>query len=621
MTEGERLAERFEQERPRLRAVAYRMLGSVADADEAVQDAWIRLSRTRTRDIENLGGWLTTVVTRLSLNVLRGRQARRETDSGVRVPEPLVGPPDGLEPEREALLAASVGLALMVVLETLAPDERVAFVLHDVFAVPFEEVATTLDRTPAAARQLASRARRRVRASAPEPDVGVGAQREVVEAFFAAARAGDLDRLVGVLRDDVVLRVDAGTAAPGSVVVAGAGNVARRALMFAAPERQAAPVTVNGAAGVVVRAGGRPVAVMAFAVVGGTVAAIDVLADPERLGRLDPRRPGPALTGRRAAGARAPTPPRQRLAHGLARAVDERLDRPRRRARVLGEVRVRQRLERMAREGAALARGQRRERVDELAQLQALERRAGRVAAERGVRRLGLGLAERLGMPAAQLVQRPVGRDAPQPRSDRHLAVVPAQRHVGAQEHVLGQVLDQRAVPAAQGEAQLRLHAAAVALDEGGERRPRPPRGRPGRGPRRPPGGAWERRRTWADPARPPRARHRGPTPVFTPGPAARRAPGRWGGAPGSRGRRSPGVNPGVPLRCADRRRGRSLEPCSTRIPRASSSPAWRCRSWPTPPPPAASCPSAPSRRPRAPRRRCTATRWRTRSSSSTPAP
>jgi RNA polymerase sigma-70 factor (ECF subfamily) len=198
MTERESLAERFEQERPRLRAVAYRMLGSVGDADDAVQDAWLRLSRTDAEGIDNLGGWLTTVVTRVSLNHLRARQARREDDRGAGVPEVIVGPPDGLDPEHEALLADGVGLALLVVLEGLPPDERLAFVLHDVFAVPFGEIATMLERSPAAARQLASRARRRVRAAAPEPDAGIAAQREVVDAFFAAARDGDLERLVTV---------------------------------------------------------------------------------------------------------------------------------------------------------------------------------------------------------------------------------------------------------------------------------------------------------------------------------------------------------------------------------------------------------------------------------------
>ena len=287
MTERDVLAERFEHERPRLRAVAYRMLGSVGDADDAVQDAWLRLSRTDARKIDNLGGWLTTVVTRVSLNHLRARQARREDDRGGGFPELIVGPPDGLDPEHEALLADGVGLALLVVLESLPPDERLAFVLHDVFAVPFDQIATMLERSPAAARQLASRARRRVRAAAPEHDAGIAAQREVVDAFFAAARDGDLERLVAVLHDGVVLRVDPGTAVPRPAPIVGAERVAGRALMFAGGGRQVTPVTVNGSAGVLVTVDGRPVSVMAFILAGGRVAAIAAVADPEQLARLD----------------------------------------------------------------------------------------------------------------------------------------------------------------------------------------------------------------------------------------------------------------------------------------------------------------------------------------------
>ncbi|HEX2577031.1 MAG TPA: sigma-70 family RNA polymerase sigma factor [Aquihabitans sp.] len=280
----------FEEHRPRLRAVAYRMLGSLAEADDAVQEAWIRFSRTDTDDVENVGAWLTTVVGRVSLNVLRNRASRPADSLDVRQAEPVVGPADGLDPEQEALVADSVGLALLVVLERLTPAERLAFVLHDVFAVPFEEIGPMVDRTPTAARQLASRARRRVREVAPTPDPDPAAQRAVVDAFFAAARGGSFEQLVAVLHPDVALRVDAGPAAPAAAggTYAGAEVVAGRAIMFASPARAAVPVTVNGAAGVVIVARGRPVSVMGFTVVDGRVAAIDVVADPDRLAGLDP---------------------------------------------------------------------------------------------------------------------------------------------------------------------------------------------------------------------------------------------------------------------------------------------------------------------------------------------
>jgi RNA polymerase sigma-70 factor (ECF subfamily) len=283
------IAEQFEAQRPHLRAVAFRMLGSRPEADDAVQDAWLRLARADAAAIDNLGGWLTTVVARISLNMLRRRRARREVpDDAVHVPEPLVGAPDARDPEHEALLADSVGLALLVVLETLSPAERLAFVLHDVFAMSFQDIAPIVDRSPAAARQLASRARRRVQATAPAPDAGLPAQRAVVEAFFAAARDGDLARLVAVLDPDVVLRVDAGPAGPvPSVAVRGAESVAGRAMLFADPARRVLAASVNGAAGVVVLQGGVPVSVMGFTVVGGVVAAIDVLADRDRLARVD----------------------------------------------------------------------------------------------------------------------------------------------------------------------------------------------------------------------------------------------------------------------------------------------------------------------------------------------
>jgi RNA polymerase sigma-70 factor (ECF subfamily) len=265
------------------------MLGSLSDADDAVQEAWLRLSRADTGGVENLGGWLTTVVARVCLNMLRSRASRREEPiDAPHVPEPIVSCEDGLDPEHEALLADSVGLALLVVLETLAPAERLAFVLHDMFAVPFDEIAAIVDRSPEAARQLASRARRRVQGAAPAPDADLARQREVVDAFFAAARDGDFDALVAVLDPDVVLRSDGGALRPGvSVVVRGAAAVAERALTFARLSPFVRPALVNGAAGVVVSPRGRPFSVMGFTVAGGRIVAIDALADPERLRRLD----------------------------------------------------------------------------------------------------------------------------------------------------------------------------------------------------------------------------------------------------------------------------------------------------------------------------------------------
>jgi RNA polymerase sigma factor (sigma-70 family) len=290
MGENEELAERFEEHRGHLRTVAYRMLGSVVDADDAVQEAWLRMSRADTSDVENLRGWLTTVVTRVCLNALRSRKARREEAFGPYVPEPIVSSEDGVDPEHEALLADSVGLALMVVLETLSPAERVAFVLHDMFAVPFDEIAPMLGRSPAATRQLASRARRRVQGEAPPPDPDLGRQREVVDAFAAAAREGNFEALVSVLHPDVVLRSDGGAARPSdTALVRGARAVAERASRFARLAPYARPALVNGAAGAVVMPEGRPFAVMAFTVVDGRIVAIDVLSDPERLDRLDLR--------------------------------------------------------------------------------------------------------------------------------------------------------------------------------------------------------------------------------------------------------------------------------------------------------------------------------------------
>jgi RNA polymerase sigma factor (sigma-70 family) len=288
MDEHDWLAERFEEHRGHLRAVAYRMLGSVSEADDAVQEAWLRLGRSDPNAIENLGGWLTTVVARVSLNVLRSRRTRREEPLEVHVPEPIVSPADGVDPEHEALLADSVGLALLVVLETLDPAERLAFVLHDMFAVPFDEIAPMVGRTPTAARQLASRARRRVQGAAPAPDADLARQREVVDAFFAAARGGDFDALVAVLHPDVVLRSDGGATRPGATIeVRGAESVARRAMTFAGLSPYVRPALVNGAAGVVVAPRGVPFSVMGFTVAGGRIVAIDSLADPERLRELD----------------------------------------------------------------------------------------------------------------------------------------------------------------------------------------------------------------------------------------------------------------------------------------------------------------------------------------------
>jgi RNA polymerase sigma factor (sigma-70 family) len=286
MSENDWLAVQFEEHRPHLRAAAYRMLGSVSEADDAVQEAWLRLSRSDVGAIENLGGWLTTVVARVCLNELRSR--RREEPLGVHIPDPIVSREDRVDPEHEALLADSVGLALLVVLETLGPAERLAFVLHDMFGVPFDEIAPIVDRSPAAARQLASRARRRVRGAPTEPDASLPAQREVVDAFFAAARDGDFDALVAVLDPEVVLRSDGGDARPGTTVeVHGAHAVASRAMMFAKLAPYVRPALINGAAGVVVTPRGRPFSVMGFTVAGGRVVAIDALADPERLAQLD----------------------------------------------------------------------------------------------------------------------------------------------------------------------------------------------------------------------------------------------------------------------------------------------------------------------------------------------
>jgi RNA polymerase sigma factor (sigma-70 family) len=288
MDEREWLAEHFEEHRTRLRAVAYRMLGSLSEADDAVQEAWLRLSRTDASGVENLGAWLTTVVARVSLNMLRSRTSRHEEPIGVHVPEPIVDRADGTDPEHEALLADSVGLALLVVLETLSPPERLAFVLHDMFAVPFDEIAPILDRSPEAARQLASRARRRVQGENTVPDADLDTQREVVDAFLAAARDGDFDALIAVLDPDVVLRADIGPlAAGGAREVRGAAAVAGQALAYSQRGLLVQPALINGAAGAVSILDGQPFSVGGFTVRGGKIVAIDILADPERLRRLD----------------------------------------------------------------------------------------------------------------------------------------------------------------------------------------------------------------------------------------------------------------------------------------------------------------------------------------------
>ena len=288
MDEREFLAQEFEEHRTRLRAVAYRMLGSLSEADDAVQETWLRLNRTDADAVENLGGWLTTVVARVSLNMLRSRRSQREEPLDLRMPEPIVDRADGTDPEHEALLADSVGLALLVVLETLNPAERLAFVLHDMFAVPFDEIAPIVDRSPDAARQLASRARRRVQGEAAIPDADVDTQREVLDAFLAAAREGDFEGLLKVLDPDVVLRADRGAASiGGSRVVRGAANVARQAQAFSRLDIDVRPALVNGAVGTVTLRDGQPFAIAGFTIRNRRIVEMDVFADPERLSELE----------------------------------------------------------------------------------------------------------------------------------------------------------------------------------------------------------------------------------------------------------------------------------------------------------------------------------------------
>lgn len=287
MNERDVLAQEFEQHRSHLQAVAYRMLGSVSEAEDAVQESWFRLNRSDTAAVANLPGWLTTVVARVCLDLLRARRSRRE-ESFVGLPEPIVTVPGRDDPEHEALLADSVGLALLVVLDTLAPAERLAFVLHDMFAMPFEEIAPIVGRSPAAARQLASRARRRVQGSAPKPDPDLAEQRRVVDAFLAAARAGDFDALIAVLDPDVVFRID--TPAQDRAPIEGAEAVANQILTRGRPfAPMGRPAIVNGGAGVIVMPGKRPFAVVGFTVVGGRIAEIDVIANPAKLRTVEIR--------------------------------------------------------------------------------------------------------------------------------------------------------------------------------------------------------------------------------------------------------------------------------------------------------------------------------------------
>jgi RNA polymerase sigma factor (sigma-70 family) len=283
------LTARFEAARPQLGAVAYRILGSIDDAQDAVQEAWLRLSGSAEAagdGIANLDAWLTTVVARICLNTLRDRHARHRGEVVAHLPDPIVDPVGDSDPEHRAMLADAVGLALFVVLDTLPPAERLAFVLHDVFTVPFDQIAPIVDRTPEATRKLASRARRRIEQADPIPDGDIAAQREAVDAFFAAGRTGDFDRLVSVLHPDVVLRGDFGAEAAG-FRADGAASVAKLARSYAGPEREARAATVNGAAGAVIFVGGRATAIMGFVVRDGRVAAIDVLADPARIAKLD----------------------------------------------------------------------------------------------------------------------------------------------------------------------------------------------------------------------------------------------------------------------------------------------------------------------------------------------
>jgi RNA polymerase sigma factor (sigma-70 family) len=282
------LAERFQEQRPQLRAVAYRILGSLSESDDALQEAWLRVGRSDASRVENLGGWLTAIVSRVALNMLRARKTRREVALEGRLPDPVVSADERLDPEQEALIADSVGLALLAVLETLSPAERLAFVLHDMFAVPFDEIAPIVDRSPEAARQLASRARRRVRGATTAPDADLDTQRKVVDAFLAAAREGNFEALLEVLDPDVVLRADEGAPPVGAArVVRGAATVARLAMGYSRPDLEVRPALVNGAVGIVTLRDGKPFAISGFTIRNLRIVEMDVLADPERLSRLD----------------------------------------------------------------------------------------------------------------------------------------------------------------------------------------------------------------------------------------------------------------------------------------------------------------------------------------------
>ncbi|MGN9840023.1 RNA polymerase sigma factor SigJ [Nonomuraea sp. H19] len=289
------LAVEFEGHRPHLKAVAYRMLGSLTEADDAVQEAWLRLARSDADDIDNLGGWLTTVVGRVCLDMLRARKVRREEPLEARLPDPLVSREDAADPEQQVLLADSVGLALLVVLESLTPAERLAFVLHDMFGLPFEQIAPIVDRTPVAAKKLASRARRRVRGAAPSPDPDLAGQRRVVDAFLAAARGGDFGALLAILDPGVVLRADGGVLTGGMKIIHGAEAVAGQAATFQRMATAAVthPALINGLAGLVNTIDGQPISVMSFTIADGKIAAIDILSDPDRLAHLDLTYPEP----------------------------------------------------------------------------------------------------------------------------------------------------------------------------------------------------------------------------------------------------------------------------------------------------------------------------------------
>jgi RNA polymerase sigma factor (sigma-70 family) len=287
MAENDWLAQQFEENRRHLRGVAYRMLGSLSEADDAVQEAWLKLSRSDTSGVENLGGWLTTVVARVCLDMLRTRKSRREDAFDADVPEPVAHGARGSNPEQEALLADSVGLALLVVLETLEPAERLALVLHDMFAIPFDEIASIVGRTPAAARQLASRARRRVQGAAASPDADRARQRDVVDAFLAALRGGDFDGLIAVLDPDVLVRADAAVTRGAASEVRGAQTWARGAITAARGAQFARPALVNGTVGVVVAPRGRLFRVLSFTFTGGKISQVEVIGDPARLRQLE----------------------------------------------------------------------------------------------------------------------------------------------------------------------------------------------------------------------------------------------------------------------------------------------------------------------------------------------